>query len=178
MRRLICAFVVCICHKTGFLVTWLIYKCAGKIEFNMSRDMTKPTKWVCTQRRLRSAWASAQADQSLHCRMKKPSVLSYPLSAQRRLWSDWADAQADLSLRWAHTHFVGFVMSWLVYFRQQQSSRSKCHLLCIAIDIKWLKICDKSRGTSVPISLDIGTLTWYWHAYLDAFACCHCMTML
>ena len=29
-------------------------------------------------------------------------------------WSDWADAQADLSLRWAHTHFVGFVMSWLI----------------------------------------------------------------
>ena len=45
--------------------------------------------------------------------MKKPCVLSYPLSAQRRLWSDWADAQADLSLRWAHTHFVGFVMSRL-----------------------------------------------------------------
>ena len=41
--------------------------------------------------------------------MKKAWVLSYPLSAQRRLWSDWADAQADLSLRWAHTHFVGFV---------------------------------------------------------------------
>ena len=26
------------------------------------------------------------------------------------LWSDWADAQADMSLRWAHNHFVGFVM--------------------------------------------------------------------
>ena len=39
-------------------------------------------------------------------RMKKPWVLSYPLSAQRRLWSDWADAQVDLSLRWAHSHFV------------------------------------------------------------------------
>ena len=25
-----------------------------------------------------------------------------------------ADAQADLSLRWAHTHFVGFVMSRLI----------------------------------------------------------------
>ena len=24
----------------------------------MSRDMTKPTKWVCAQRRLRSAWAA------------------------------------------------------------------------------------------------------------------------
>ena len=33
----------------------------------MSRDMTKPTKWVCAQRRLRSAWASAQSDQSLRC---------------------------------------------------------------------------------------------------------------
>ena len=32
-----------------------------------SRDMTKPTKWVCVQRRLRSPWASAQSDQSLRC---------------------------------------------------------------------------------------------------------------
>ena len=48
-------------------------------------------------------------------RMKKARVLSYPLSAQRRLWSDWADAQADLGLRWAHTRFVGFVMSRLNY---------------------------------------------------------------
>ena len=47
-----------------------------KLKENMSRDMTKPTKWVCAQRRLRSA-------------------------------------QADLSLRWAHSHFVGFVMSRL-----------------------------------------------------------------
>ena len=31
-------------------------------------------------------------------------------------WSDWADAQADLSLRWAHSHFVGFVMSRLKLF--------------------------------------------------------------
>ena len=47
--------------------------------------------------------------------MKKPWVLSYPLSAQWRLWSDWADAQADLSLCRVHSHFVGFVMSWLIY---------------------------------------------------------------
>ena len=79
----------------------------------MSRDMTKPTKWVCAQRRLRSAWASAQSDQSLRCAHEKRLVLSYPLSAQRRLWSDWAHAQADLSLRLAHSHFVGFFMSRL-----------------------------------------------------------------
>ena len=29
--------------------------------------MTKPTKLLCAQRRLRSAWASAQSDQSLRC---------------------------------------------------------------------------------------------------------------
>ena len=32
--------------------------------YDLSRDMTKPTKWLCAQRRLRSAWASAQSDQS------------------------------------------------------------------------------------------------------------------
>ena len=58
----------------------------------MSRDMTKPTKCVCAQRRLRSAWASAQSDQGLRSlirvfavRKKKAWVLSYPLGAQRRL---------------------------------------------------------------------------------------------
>ena len=29
--------------------------------------MTKPTKWVCTWRSPRSAWASTQSDQVLHC---------------------------------------------------------------------------------------------------------------
>ena len=48
-------------------------------------------------------------------RMKNAEVFSYPLSAQRRLSSDWADAQADLSLRWAHSHFVDFVISWLIH---------------------------------------------------------------
>ena len=57
-------------------------------------------------------------------RMKKPWVLSYPLSAQQRLWSDWADAQADLSRRWAHTHFVGFVMSRLIWIRHNLNAES------------------------------------------------------
>ena len=33
----------------------------------LSRNMTKPTKWVCAQQRLRSTWASAQSDQSFRC---------------------------------------------------------------------------------------------------------------
>ena len=63
---------------------------------------------MCTQRRLRSAWASAQSDQCLRCPHEETWVLSYPLSTQQRRWLDWADAQSDLSLCWALSHFVGF----------------------------------------------------------------------
>ena len=37
----------------------------------LRRDMTKPTKWVCAQRSLRSAWASAQSDQGLRCPLEE-----------------------------------------------------------------------------------------------------------
>ena len=81
------------------------------------------TKWAATWQNQQNECApSEDSDEPGHppslirvfsVRMKKAWVLNYPLSAQRRLWSDWADAQADLSLRWAHSHFVGFVMSRL-----------------------------------------------------------------
>ena len=47
-------------------------------SLQMSQDTTKPTKWVCAQRRFRSAWASAQSDQSSLCAQyvaKDPSFL-------------------------------------------------------------------------------------------------------
>ena len=50
-------------------------------------------------------------------RLKKASVLSYPLSAQRKIWSDWADAQVDLSLRWAHIRRGSFLI-WILERKQ------------------------------------------------------------
>ena len=93
-----------------------------QVQRHMSRDMTKPTKWVCAQRRLRSAWASAQSDQSL-C-LRSVGSLGPKLSScgQRRLWSDWADALADLGLRWAHSHIVGFIVSRLISYKEHVSS--------------------------------------------------------
>ena len=35
--------------------------------------MAKSTKWLCAQRRLRSAWASVQSDQSLRCQPEESS---------------------------------------------------------------------------------------------------------
>ena len=72
----------------------------------MSHDMTKSTKWLCAQRRLRSA----RAVRSMGSQGPKLSSCG-----QRRLWSGWADAQADLSLRRAHTHFDGFAMRRLIF---------------------------------------------------------------
>ena len=78
-----------------------------KKNSNVSRSMTKPTKCLWAQRRLRSACTSAQSDQS-------------SLSAWRRFGSlatHWAHSedsyqtgrmQADLSLRWAHMPFCWF----------------------------------------------------------------------
>ena len=37
----------------------------------LSPDMTKSKIWVCAQRRLGSAWASAQSDQSLRCALNR-----------------------------------------------------------------------------------------------------------
>ena len=47
----------------GSVQNWF-EKCKCKIK-DMSRLMTKPTKWLCAQRRLGSAWASTQSDQGL-----------------------------------------------------------------------------------------------------------------
>ena len=80
----------------------------NKTKIKRSRLMTKPTKWhvrpVKTQISLgiRPVWSVFAV------RMKKPWVLSYPLSAQRRLWSGWADAQVDLSLHWEHMPLCWF----------------------------------------------------------------------
>ena len=74
----------------------------------------------------------------LAVRMKKAWVFSYPLSAQRRLWSDWADAQADLSLLRAHSHFVGFVMSRLIFIWHALGFNENDH----TTKKKWAKFCE------------------------------------
>ena len=86
------------------------------------------TMWAATGQNQQNGYApSEDSDQPGHppnltwlirvftVHMKKDWVFSYTLSAQWRLWSDWADVQADLSLCLAHTHFIGFVISWLMY---------------------------------------------------------------
>ena len=56
------------------------------------------------------------------------------LSAWRKLGSlatHWAHAQADLSLRWAHTHFVRFIMSRLSCFVEQTGTSLQVQPTCL-----------------------------------------------
>ena len=90
--------------------------------------MTKQTKWLCAQRGLRSAWASAQSDQSLCCPHEESLGPQLPIERTVKTLIRLGGAQADLSLRWAHTYFVGSVMSWL---RCKQFS-STGHYFCVS----------------------------------------------
>ena len=60
--------------RSKFYESFNLFYSAGRVirirhpkRIHLSHDMTKPIKWVCAQRRLRSAWAYAQSDQSLCC---------------------------------------------------------------------------------------------------------------
>ena len=114
------------------------------VDWDVKPQHNQPTIiWAATwQNKQNECAPSEDSDQPEHpssltsvftFRMKKPGALRYPMCAQRRLWSDWADAQADLSLRWAHSHFLGFVMSRLTLFVIPSASfgrdRSKTKLI-------------------------------------------------
>ena len=75
----------------------------------LSRDMTKPTMWLCAQRRLRSAWASAQSDQSSLCAqwvVKDPSFLHANSKD-----SDWTGRMPRLIWVFAGRTFILLVLS-------------------------------------------------------------------
>ena len=123
----------------GHRMARIFYPCHG-LKMKFYRNTNEP----CHDKTNNMAFApSEDSDQSGHppslirvfaVRMKKAWVLSYPLRAPQRLWSDWADAQADLSLRWAHSHFVGFVMMRLKYSWQGVSIKP-CALKVVLLSL-------------------------------------------
>ena len=70
---------------------------------------------MCTLRRLRSAWASAQSDQRLRCPQEES--LGAKLSIDCREDSDQTGQMPRLIQVFTvrTCHFVGFVMRWLIY---------------------------------------------------------------
>ena len=129
----------------------------------MGHLMTKPTKWLCAQRRLRSAWSVFAV-----CLMGsyRPKVSS---CGQLRLWSDWADAQADLSLRWTHNHFVGFVRLWLkltwlmldritFYHTFGKTAAIKCLISFSA----WFTVKNPENWDTPKTTLQLDSTQWFY----------------
>ena len=107
-------------HFTNSMWATFHWVCHWKNKYLM---LTREPKWATTGQNQQNECAPSKDSDKLGHR---PSLIwvftvrsmgswgpKVSSCGQRRLWSDWADAQADLSLRWAYTHFVGFVMSWL-----------------------------------------------------------------
>ena len=84
--------------------------------------------WAATWQNQQNECApSEEADQSLLCTQWVIKDQRF-LHANSQDWSDWADAQADPSLHWAHSHFVGFVMSRLTYICCQLNNEMCWHI--------------------------------------------------
>ena len=131
------------CSFTAREVLYAIY-----LLIHMSRDMTK---WVRPAKTLISLGT-------------RPVLLESSLSAWRKLGSsathwahNWTDAPADLRLRWAHTCFVGFVMSQLIFscslqFRVSNLSMESWSLFMA----KWPSVTTGLRWISTMILLWCG----------------------
>ena len=118
----------------SFLLTGLFpvaYTLATTVLW-LSRLVTKPAKWQCAQRRLRSAWASAQSDQRLRFALSGQWVAKDPSFLHAN--NEYSD-QADLSLRLAHNHIIAFVMRrlMLILFRLALGKRELVALLYVHI---------------------------------------------
>ena len=146
MRRLIWAFVVRIWHNTIFLVMWLNYynckiynfsNCFNKwCSFIVNYGNTSlliwnkfrvkwATSWqnqqngMCAQQRLRSAWASAQSDQSLHCPHEERSHWAHSKDSDqtgqmpRLIWVFAGHTVILLVLSWGGSNSESFC-SWIL----------------------------------------------------------------
>ena len=102
----------------------LLSPCVRKDKVhNLSRRMTKPTKWpVCPAKTPISLGICPVYSVFAVC-MKKPCVLTYPLSAQRWLWSDWGGCPGwSKSLLSAHAILLFcFVMLWLISVTERRN---------------------------------------------------------
>ena len=106
-------------------------------NWHMSRLMTKPPKWYVRPAKtqislgIRPVWSESSL--CAQWVAKDPSFLH--ADSEDSGWSDWADAQADLSLRWAYTHFVGFIMRRLICV--QRSLRTAYAVVQSGQSLRW-----------------------------------------
>jgi hypothetical protein len=88
---------------------------------------TKPMQCVCDQHGSRPACASTQSDQDSCCSLTNSITSGETDSEQHGPWSDCADARAGLDPCWSQTHYVGFVVTRLIYCNHEYETNEDSH---------------------------------------------------
>jgi hypothetical protein len=89
-------------HNCGlFYITKIIWAVSWQNQHNAFATCMDPDQ-------------SAQSDQDPCCSLSVSLLVIEFVSKQHVSWSDCADAQAGLDTCWLQTHYVGFVVTWLI----------------------------------------------------------------
>ena len=104
--------------RVHYKITLLI-----KTDWKMSHNMTKPTKWVCAQQRVGSAWVSTHFDQS-----SLSAWRTFGFLATHWVHSEDSDQTGQMPrLIWV---FAGCTLILLVLSCHSSNEWSCCSLLC------------------------------------------------
>ena len=106
------AVIIKTSSKTTLLVYHVIINGHTKRKYEPRHDKTNKMSVRPAKTQISLGIRPVWSESSLSAWRKLGSLATH--KAQSEDWSHCADAQADLSLRWAHSHFVGFVMSRLI----------------------------------------------------------------
>ena len=116
-------------------LTELIYSLSQMTNIlqHLSHLMTKPTKWLCTQQRLRSAWASAWCDQSSMSTWRKLGSLATHTAHSEN--SDRTGRMPRLIWIFAGCTVILLVLSWGSSFLHLDMSHHVCYILTLMQDV-------------------------------------------
>ena len=114
---------------------------------DMCHDMTKPTKWVCAQQRLSSAWASVLNDQGIHPVWSVFAVHSMGSKDPRFIYVDSEDIRLGGCPGWSKSSLgaqvILLVLSCRSSYRIKQPLTGKDGKIK-AFLIKWISVYSKS----------------------------------
>ena len=121
----------------------------------MSHLMTKPTKWLCAQRRLRSAWASTQSDQSSLSTCRKLGSL-----ATHWVYSEDSDQNRQMPrLIWGFTGHIVILLvlscggsNALLCFHAYSFNINLVFLLLYWFKINFIKLSDTDHNYFISSS--------------------------
>ena len=143
----------CHFHEQGLssnltaVVRHSLWSWGSKEQGHLSHDLTKPTKWVCAQQRIRSAWASAQSDPESSLSAWRNLGCLATHSAHSKLWSDWVDESLPGRCPGWSKSSLGGCPGWSESSLGTHSFCWFCHVVAHLFQgSKWIKVYLGNRG--------------------------------